>query len=63
MQKVVHVNYSGAKSFPDRLQTLNSYLDQGWEVVSTQAVRQEVSCDNGTSSAGEYGVTFILQKD
>ena len=64
MQKVIHVNYSGNnKSFTDRFQTINSYLEQGWKVVSTQAVRQEVSCDNGCSAAGEYGVTFIIQKD
>lgn len=64
MQKVIHVDYSlGDKPFSERLKTLNSLLEEGWTVVSTQPVRQEVACDNGRWSVGEYGVTFIIQKD
>lgn len=65
MQKVIHVNYSGKVPYDESLKTLNSYLAQGWKVVLTQPVRQEIafghnSCGWGT---GEYGVTFVIQKD
>ena len=59
MQKVIHVDYAlGNKPFSERLEKVNTYLEQGWVVVSTQPVRQEVS-----DGKGEYGVTFIIQKN
>lgn len=64
MQKVIHVDYGmGDDSYSDRLEDVNSLLEEGWTIVQTQPVFQMVSCDNGFKSRGEYGVTFILQKD
>lgn len=65
MQKVIHVNYSGKKPYDELLQTLNSYLEQGWKVVLTQPVRQEIAFGSDMHSwgVGEYGVTFVIQKD
>ena len=51
MQKVIHVSYSSDKA-TEKLEELNSYLEQGWTVVLTQPVRQYVSCDNGCVSRG-----------
>lgn len=64
MQKVIHVDYGmGDKSYSDRLKELNSYLEQGWIVIQAQPVFQVVSCSDGYKCRGEYGVTFIIQKD
>lgn len=64
MQKVIHVDYGiGDEKYSARLKELNSHLEQGWIVAQTQPVFQMVSCDNGLKSRGEYGVTFIIQKD
>ena len=62
MQKVIHVNYSGNTPYTERLQTLNSYLEQGWNVVQTQPVCQVIA-DSRCQLVGDYGVTFIIQKD
>ena len=70
MQKVIHVNYGDSRtSFTSDLQELNSYLDRGWIVVAAYPVSQAVSFNSIDSNRdyrwikGDYGVTFVIQKD
>lgn len=76
MQKVIHVDYSSRELFEQGMKEINSLLEDKWKVVSTQAVCQMVSQMVLPSSysncyiqvdpsmiKGDYGVTFIIEKD